>query len=130
MTRPVPVARDVAEIRRNISGKRLADFQIYGINSLKTLLPAPHQVVGEQVVELAVNPDLRQLTIISDTHTVDVDLARTGTISFLEKIGPWRVSDGGAMPTARMIFDDGSGIDFREPAKTKRITFVVRLKDS
>jgi hypothetical protein len=129
MNQPTPVARDIAEMRRKVVGKRFADFQIYGVNSLKTLRPAPVEVIGQQVLDLTVNTELRKLAITSDRCTVDVDLARTGTIVFLEQAAAWRMSEGGSMPTARMIFDDGTGIDFREPAKTKRIAFTLHLKD-
>ncbi|WP_326561223.1 hypothetical protein [Micromonospora sp. NBC_01796] len=85
--------------------------------------------MGEQIVDLVVKADARQLTIVSDAHTIEIDLAWTGTVIPLRKdVAPWRLSDGIAMPTVRLVFDDGTGIDFREPAKTKRITVSVRVK--
>lgn len=53
-------------------------------------------------------------------------MARTGIVVALQKALAWKASEKSPMPTARVLFSDGSALDFKEPAKTKRITFTIR----
>jgi hypothetical protein len=121
----VSITRDVPSLRQHVVGKKISFVQICGINSLKTLYPTPDDLAGSRVVDLVVDESRRHLVLVTDGHRVMADLARTGTAVPLVKADPWTVAGGGSMPTARIVFEDGTGLDFREPAKTKRITFTI-----
>lgn len=121
----VSITRDLRSLQEHVMGKKISFIQICGINSLKTLHPAPDDLVGCHVVDLVVDERRRHLVLVADRYRLFVDLARTGTAVPVADATPWSVAGGGSMPTARVIFDDGTGLDFREPAKTKRVTFTI-----
>jgi hypothetical protein len=126
--RQAPVSQDVQQVRERVAGRKIASFRVYGVNSLKTLDPPIDDLVGDEVVDLVPQEGTSRVEMICRDHNVDIDLARTGRLTTLPDAGPWSPSNGGPMPTARVIFDDGSGLDFREPAKTKRIAFSLRRR--
>ncbi len=128
MSQATPITRDVQALRHHLLDKTVKHVQICGINSLKTLQPAPDALVGDRVTDVVVDEEARHLQLVIGNHTIVIDLARTGTVDILPRAMPWSVAGGGSMPTARMLFDDESGVDFREPAKTKRITVAIHEK--
>jgi hypothetical protein len=125
VSQSTPIARDVQSLPDHLLGKKVEFIQICGINSLKTLQPAPDALIGDQVTDVVVNEEARQLHLVCDKHTIVVDLARTGTVHNLERATRWSIAGGSPMPTARILFDDETAVDFREPAKTKRITIAI-----
>ena len=42
-------------------------------------------------------------------------------VIWLEEADAWQLSSGVPLPTVRLLLDDGSGLDFTESAKTKRV---------
>lgn len=102
----------------DVIGRMIATFEVFGVNSLKTVSPPPGALAGDVIDAAAFDGDGRlQLTL--QRARVEIDLARTGGLEF-------GVGDAdGARPTGRVSFVDGSRLDFKEPAKTKRITFSV-----
>jgi len=125
MNQVAPVARDPSALHDLVVGKDLAGLYVYGINSLKTVDPPLSQVAIDKTVDLSIDEEARSLKVVLERHTFAIDLARTGTAVLLSAALPWSPSDGTAMPTIRFIFSDGSGMDLREPAKTKRITITI-----
>lgn len=123
-----PVPHETRVIRERVVGKKIGSFRVYGINSLKTLDPPLDVLAGAQVESLLVEDDIRRVELVCGDYVIDIDLARTGRLLVLREADTWTPGDGDPMPTGRLIFDDGTGIDFKEPAKTKRITFVVRRR--
>ena len=123
MSKQPPTQPDQVLLERLV-GASVRALQVIGINTLKTVEPPPDAVVGRTVV--AVRAYGRQVAISTDQHHLLIDLARTGQITPLEVAGLWRPGDRGAAPTIRLLVDDGSGLDFAEPAKTKRITLSIR----
>ncbi|MEV4630463.1 hypothetical protein AB0J90_29785 [Micromonospora sp. NPDC049523] len=123
-----PISQDVQKVRERVAGKKIGSFRVYGINSLKTLDPPLDALVGDQVVDLLAKDDVRRVELVCLDHIIDIDLARTGRLTALGEAGAWSPAGGGSMPTGRLIFDDGTGLDFKEPAKTKRVTFAVRRR--
>ncbi|WP_432976881.1 hypothetical protein [Dactylosporangium sp. CA-233914] len=123
-----PVSQDVQVVREQVAGKRIESLRVYGINSLKTLDPRLDNLAGDQIVDLLAQDDARRVELVCRDHIIDIDLARTGRLAALREAGVWNPAGGGPMPTGRLIFDDGTGLDFKEPAKTKRITFAVRRR--
>jgi hypothetical protein len=65
---------------------------------------------------------------LTAAYEIRVDLQRTGRVTWLKGANAWELSSGVPLPTVRLLLDDGSGLDFTEPAKTKRITVSLLLK--
>lgn len=101
-------------------------LEIFGVNSLKTLTPAPSAAAGAMVLSVSYTDDGR-LNLICDRLAIEVDLARTGGIEVSELLEPWRSNGRSIPPTGRLLLAGGSGVDFKEPGRTKRITFALRL---
>jgi hypothetical protein len=117
----VQTADQIASILERLHRKRIALFQVLGINSLKSLTPPLDALVGEAIEGSEVAD--RMLTLHTSGHLVTVDLQRTGKVVWLASSEPFRPAVG-PMPTVRLITEDGT-VDLTEPAKTKRITVVV-----
>jgi hypothetical protein len=103
-------------------GQKIRDWSCYGINSVKGLRPL-NTAVGECIRGHSIEGDL--LLIETDTLIVKVDFARTGSVRTYPQLDCWKPTLASRPPTARLITDGGSGVDFIEPGKTKRITFTI-----
>lgn len=114
--------REISDILDRLVGRTVSEFHVFGINSLKSVVPAPADLVGSRIV--ATSAENRILELRTQNHAVQIDLQRTGRLIWLDAT-PAAAAGMGARPTARLLVDDGQGIDFTEPAKTKRI--VVRI---
>ncbi|WP_147376327.1 hypothetical protein [Micromonospora radicis] len=121
-------SQEVNMAREWVAGKKIESFRVYGVNSLKTLAPSLDDLVGDQIVDLVAQDDARRVDVVCRDHVIAVDLERTGKLAALREAAAWSPAAGTPMPTGRMTFEDGTGLDFREPAKTKRITFAVRRR--
>lgn len=128
MDKTPPVAKSSAALQEHLVDKELAGLHVYGINSLKTIDPPLSDLANDRVVNVVVDEQRRHVEIELVRHVIAIDLARTGTAVLLATTKPWTPADGAAMPTARFILRDGTGVDLREPAKTKRITVTVARK--
>lgn len=122
---PDPQSRqEISDILDRVIGRTVAEFQVFGINSLKSVSPAPADVVGSRIDAASVEDRILELRTLD--HVVRIDLQRTGRL-----IWSGRASAGaagiGARPTVRLALDDGQGVDFTEPAKTKRITVRISM---
>lgn len=105
-------------VSRTAVGLCVDSLVIFGANSLKTVTGPSH--LSDQVVAKATAVGDRLVLELSQSR-VSIDLQRTGLLSFASKANRWRPEPGKRPPTARLVFTDGSGLDFIEPAKTKRI---------
>lgn len=125
----VPLIRDQLEVLRvlesGVVGKEIVLLEILGINALKTVAPAPSAVAGESVVGLRFDGGGR-LQLECRQLMIEVDFARTGGIEVSKSLSPWRPEGTRIPPTGRLLLVDGSGVDFKEPGRTKRITFAIR----
>lgn len=120
-------AEDMAAIlRKCVVGRAIRTLQVLGINALKTVDPPPTALEGLIVVDVAVRDRLVEIT--SETCGIDVDLARTGRIKWLETAQAWTPKDATPAPTLRLLLTDGSAVDFTEPARTKRISASIRSR--
>ena len=63
----------------------------------------------------------RVIAISTTAYKIRVDLQRSGRVTWLQSADAWQLSSGVPLPTVRLLLDDGSGLDFTEPAKTKRV---------
>lgn len=118
---PVQSPRDISDLlAAHLVGRSIRQLQVLGINSLKTITPSPDVLVGEQVHSASCEE--RVIVISTSACEVRLNLQRTGSVKWLKRADAWQVSSGIPLPSARLLLDDGSGIDFTEPAKTKRIT--------
>lgn len=122
----MPLTQDAEALRGSITSKQIASMQVLGINSLKSLQPSPESMAGQVITDLSLDESTRKIEIILDQHIILVDMARTGTVVALERSLAWQASEKSPTPTARILFTDGSALDFREPAKTKRISFTIQ----
>jgi hypothetical protein len=100
--------------------RSIRQLQVLGVNSLKTVAPSVGELVGEQVRNARCEE--RVITISTVAYEIRVDLQRTGRVTWLNSADTWQVSSGVPLPTVRLLLDDGSGLDFTEPTKTKRVT--------
>jgi len=105
-------------------GRSIRQLQVLGVNSLKTVTPPADALVGEQV--RTARCDERIIGISTTAYEIRIDLQRTGRVTWLKSADAWRMSSGVPLPSARLLLDDGSGLDFTEPAKTKRITVALQ----
>jgi hypothetical protein len=100
-------------------GRSIRQLQVLGVNSLKTVLPSADDLIGEHVRSARCQE--RVVAISTTAYEIRVDLQRTGRVTWLENADAWKLSSGTPLPTIRLLLDDGSGLDFTEPAKTKRV---------
>lgn len=101
-------------------GRSIRELQVLGVNSLKTVTPSADELVGEQV--RSARCEERVITISTAAYEIRVDLQRTGRVTWLKSADTWQLSSAVPLPTVRLLLDDGAGLDFTEPGKTKRIT--------
>jgi hypothetical protein len=104
-------------------GRSIRQLQVLGVNSLKTLTPPADALVGERV--RGARCEDRVIGISTAAFEIRIDLQRTGRVTWLKSADAWRLSSGVPLPSARLLLDDGTGLDFTEPAKTKRITVTL-----
>jgi hypothetical protein len=104
-------------------GRSIRQLQVLGINSLKTISPSADKLVGEQVHDARCEE--RIIDISTTGYEIRVDLQRTGRVTWLQTAVAWQMSSGVPLPTVRLLLDDGSGLDFTEPAKTKRVALSL-----
>lgn len=107
-------------------GRFIGQVQVLGVNSLKTITPPADALAGEQVH--SAHSEERIIVIATTAYEIRIDLQRTGRVAWLKSAQPWRVSSGTPLPTVRLLLDDGSGLDFTEPAKTKRVTVSLAAR--
>lgn len=107
-------------LREHAVGKTVRSLDVHGINSLKTQEPPLSSLTGRPV--LAVDPSGDAVfTVLLPGVRVVIDLQRVGGAQVYPRLEPWTFG-AGAQPTMRLLLADGSGIDLKEPSKTKRIT--------
>jgi hypothetical protein len=111
-----------------LAGRSIRQLQVLGVNSLKTVTPSADQLVGEQVCSTRCQE--RVIAISTAAYEIRIDLQRTGRVTWLKEADAWQLSSGIPLPTVRLLVDDGSGLDFTEPAKTKRITVSLRTESA
>ena len=126
--RGVPAAKTINDIetllRAKVIGRSVRVLEIYGINSLKTVQPPLSSLNGQLITDAVATPD-RTVALLLGEFEVQIDLQRTGHVEWTALGDGWTPSSGVSMPTGRLILADATSIDFREPARTKRITFRV-----
>jgi len=116
--------RDIDDLLAGqVVGRSIRQLQVLGVNSLKTVTPPADVLVGEQVH--SARCEERVIGISTTAYEIRIDLQRTGRVTWLKSADSWLMSSGVPLPSARLLLDDGSGLDFTEPAKTKRITVTL-----
>ena len=114
---------EVLELLMLLVGETVAELQVLGINSLKSVVPSPADLIGQPIT--GVSADNRLATLQMGALTATVDLQRTGKVHWLDAAERARIGRT-ALPTLRLILASGAGMDFSEPAKTKRISVQIR----
>ena len=105
------------------AGKTISAFHVHGVNCLKTYEPGPDALAGESFGPFE-HIDGADYRFAAGPYVVAVGLQRTGRVAYRDAAVPWRPG-APSMPTAQVIFDDGSGLEFTEPGRTKRVTFGI-----
>lgn len=118
MTPPQSTAEILALLERLV-GESVSQFQVLGINSLKSVTPTTNDLAGRVIT--AVSADDRRLEIELGDVSATVDLQRTGRLAWLETASQAQIGQAN-LSTLRLILESGSGLDFTEPATTKRIS--------
>lgn len=110
------------DLLNRLVGDEVAELQVTGVNSLKSVTPSPSDLVGLEVTRVAVAE--RIVTIEMETYTATVDLQRVGRLKWLDVAERAQVGRA-ALPTLRLLLRSGAGLDFSEPGKTKRISVTI-----
>jgi hypothetical protein len=118
----VQTTDELLQVLDRLVGESVAQFQVLGVNSLKSVVPSPSDLVGSKV--LSVSAAERHLTLEIGPFTASVDLQRTGRLQWLDAAEPAQIGHP-SLPTIRLILESGAGLDFSEPAKTKRISVKI-----
>ena len=118
----VQSTEDMLRVLNHLVGESVAEFQVLGVNSLKSVRPSPDDLAGARIT--GVSAAERILTLRIGAFITSVDLQRTGRVQWLVTAEPARIGHT-SLPTARLILQSGSGLDFTEPAKTKRISVTI-----
>lgn len=116
--------QEIREVLDRLLGETISELQVLGINSLKSVTPTPADLTGFKIE--AATADERVLELRTRAHSVMVDLQRTGRLVWLAG-APIGVVGPTARPTVRLLLASGCGVDFTEPAKTKRIAVRIDL---
>jgi hypothetical protein len=125
----VQTPREIDDLlAEQLNGRSIRQLQVLGVNSLKTVTPSAAELAGEQVV--STRCEGRVIAVSTTGYEIRVDLQRTGRVTRLEGADAWQVSSGVPLPTIRLLLDDGTGLDFTEPAKTKRITVSLQSRSA
>ncbi|NMM22394.1 MAG: hypothetical protein HHJ11_02635 [Phycicoccus sp.] len=114
---------DILTILNRLVGESVVELQVLGVNSLKSVAPSPADLAGLTITAVSVAE--RILAVGIEAFSATVDLQRTGRLYWLERAEPARV-ERQSLPTLRLILQSGAGLDFSEPAKTKRISVTIR----
>lgn len=122
----VQSTEEILDLLVRLVGGTISELQVFGINSLKSLAPAPADVFGTKISD--VNLTDRIVEIRTDGYAISVDLQRTGRLRWLASAEPAVINATGR-PTARLLLGSGVGVDFTEPSKTKRIAVVLTSRD-
>ncbi|RYP84335.1 hypothetical protein EKO23_15970 [Nocardioides guangzhouensis] len=114
---------DLLSVLNRLVGESVAQLQVLGINSLKSVTPSPSDLVGSEITSVGAAD--RVVTVAMGTFAATVDLQRTGRLAWLDKAEPAQIGRP-SLPTIRLLLRSGAGLDFIEPAKTKRIAVTLR----
>lgn len=118
----IQTTEDIVLVLNRLVGESIAQLQVLGVNSLKSVIPSPADLSGRTITTVSAAD--RTLTIeIGDLKAL-IDLQRTGRLQWLGRAEPARIGLP-SMPTLRLILESGAGLDFSEPAKTKRISVTI-----
>ncbi|RAN70770.1 endonuclease VIII [Bacillus sp. SRB_336] len=113
----------VGDLNARIRGKTAVRLDVHSISALKTYDP-PASVLAGQVVR-AVGRYGKFLDLaVGDVHVV-VHLARAGWIRWRESIPAATGLPGKGPLAARLVFNDGSGLDITEAGTRKRVAVYV-----
>lgn len=125
MTAKARTAAEVASLHAEcLYGATVSSFAVFGINSLKSM-DVPLDALKGQIVGAMSSTGEATFELVVGEYVMEVDLQRTGRVVWLDTLAPWSFGKP-SMPTGQLILYDGGGINFAEPAKTKRITFRLR----
>jgi hypothetical protein len=115
-------SEEISDILARLVGRTVAEFSVLGINSLKSVTPAPTALAGTEIVGTSVRD--RILELRTQAYLVQIDLQRAGRLIWFDT-PPSAAAGTASRPTVRLLTQNGDGIDFAEPAKTKRISVHI-----
>lgn len=110
-------------VRAEAIGHVVNVLEVYGINSLKSVVPPISEVRGRSVDAAHFDSEARLVLLLAGDLVLRINLERTGGLTVVRTTQVWTPGATGTPPTARLLLQTGRGLDFREPGRTKRITF-------
>jgi len=106
-----------------MSGRRLERCQLASFAALKTVVPPLEELVGREVT--GVDRRGKFICIDADGLWLVAHLARGGWIKWYDALAPTALKPGRSPIALRVALDDGSGFDFTEMGKEKRLALWV-----
>lgn len=119
----VQTPHEIDELLSPLIGRSISRLQVLAPNALKTVLPDPGTLTGALVIATICAG--RVIKISTTSCALVINLERTGRVDWTKTADAWGPVSGTPQPTARLLFDDRPGLNFIEPAKTKRITISL-----
>lgn len=112
----------ISAILSRLNGETISTLEVFGVNSLKSVAPTPDDLSGVRIEAVSING--RVVLLRTQSYIVTIDLQRTGRLVWLDS-APGGAAENGPRPTARLLLATGKGVNFTEPAKTKRIAVSI-----
>jgi hypothetical protein len=114
-----------ALLEQQVVGRTVRELAVHGINALKSIEPALTTIAGERVLGSLVE-DRQHVVLQLETVDVVINLERTGALEWMQSSQTWTPTPQAThAPTLRLLLEDGTGVDFKEPGRTKRITVTL-----
>lgn len=114
------LARFLAE---RTAGRSLASVAVANISALKTYAPAPSELVGRPVRDVARHG--KWLDLATDGPHLVWHLARAGWLRWYDAVPRTVVRPGKSPLALRVVLDDGAGFDLTEMGTRKRLAVHV-----
>jgi hypothetical protein len=120
---------EITTLLGHSEGASIIAIQVLGINTLKTVMPSPEFLqLGSKIVNSQCHD--RLVRIETEGYCLLIDLQRVGRVSRIAKAERWEMASRSPQPTMIVFLSDGSGYEFREASKTKRITLSIGFEKS
>jgi formamidopyrimidine-DNA glycosylase len=114
-------------LREHVVGRVVDGVEVGTVNALKTVAPAPQDLVGRTVAAVARHGkwlDLRTTGDDGDLHLL-FHLAKAGWLRWHDAVPPRRPAPGRGPLALRLRLADGSGFDLTEAGTRKRLAVYV-----
>ncbi|GAA4286737.1 Fpg/Nei family DNA glycosylase [Georgenia daeguensis] len=114
-------------LRERTVGRALEAVEVGAISALKTFAPAPAELVGRQIFDVARHGKWLDVVTTGDGEPLHLvfHLARAGWLRWYEEVPRTAVRPGRSPIALRVRLDDGAGFDLTEAGTRKRLAVHV-----